>query len=580
MVKKSRKTARPPKKEQFSKRDSEIEIGVLLTFILIVILVRHAQPWGNILSHTYPTFYNANDNFFNGYVTPEYVKRVGNFKHMPPHIVLGYEDVVGYYPVMLSHISAIFSIASGIETYDSSSVVVMILSIATMILMYFVIKVTNKHLALISLPFMLGVYHFSFEVAHAFGLYLFLMGGLFMVGVIWCATRLKENFIFLPIALFLTSNVLGHFPEMLFSLGFLILVIFIDSFKTRQIDEKKVKNLAFAVLVFLFLSFYYLSIFKSTWMVSHPFKFEVMDEPPFAPAWGVHLDNFGITSWLLYAGIFLTILLFGLYEADRKKHFGDIDIRQDSIALVGSLYLLLMGFGNYFGLERRAWQTRILWPIYLSPLFGFAVYFFYMKIVKKLKFKHVAVLSVSLLAIFAQMHTNELQGGIIDDGTWDAMRWIDTNTPQDSRIYYFYVPLISQPFSLWSSNRLEYRIEINDFIEGIEKGVIKPYYTSVSDSEPSGLYAYKKSLSPFDFGYHAEEAGHNERTVIKGKEMWEMDYYIFTIDPDKGHPMLVQYNLAIIDLLLKTGSMNEVYNNQVISILENMHLGVSPITGE
>jgi hypothetical protein len=566
-----KKPVHSKKSEFFSKYKKEIEIGLLVIFVAVVILVRQAQPWGHTLSHNYPAFYNANDNFLNGYVTPEYVERIGNFRYMPPQVVLGYEDVVGYYPVMHSHLSAIFSLVSGLETYDATYIVVMILFISTTLLMYFIIKETNYELAIISLPFMLGIYHFSFEVAHAFGLWLFLIGASFMIGIIWCSTRLNEKWIFIPLALLLTANTLAHMPEMIFGLGFLGLLLAIKYLEKRKIELELIRNLTLGLLIFILLSGYYLIIFKNTWMKYMSFKMVVMKEPPFAPSWGVHFDSFGTFQWLLYAGILLGLLSVGLYEVDRRKFFENINVRRYSVALLAGLFFVFIGLGNYFGLERRAWQTRILWPVYLSPLLGLPIYLTAKKLIKKWRFEYSALVALILILIFTHSHSGELKGSLIDEETWEAIQWIDSTTPQNAKVYYFYVPLIMQDFSLWSSHRLSYHINMDDFIDGIENGLIKPFYSSVSVHDPSGLFAYRISL--FSFGYHKNDVDFQDRITVEEHEMWNMDYYIFTISQNHGHPVLVQYNLAIRDMLLKLGAMTEVFNNGVVSILKNNRSG-------
>jgi len=270
-----------------------LETIVLSLFVLLFIYVKLAQPWSYQLSHTSPAFYNANDNFGNAYVYPQYVKETGNFKYEPPYTVAGYKDVVGHYPVLLTHLSAMFSLVSGIETYDTTYLIVTLFSVSAILLIYFVIRRHSKELALLSIPFMIGIFNFDFEIARAFGLWIYLTGALFLAAVIWISDKLDEKYAFVLLALFLSGAALGHTSELIFSFMFLTTYILLRRVKEKKFDICYLKKFSLGIVLFLVLSAYYLIIFKYTWMVGVAgYEFKVMDAPWFAPNFGVKLSDF------------------------------------------------------------------------------------------------------------------------------------------------------------------------------------------------------------------------------------------------------------------------------------------------
>ncbi|MBU4246009.1 MAG: hypothetical protein ABIF85_03835 [Nanoarchaeota archaeon] len=539
------------------KSERFIETAILILFVSIFIFLKLAQPLNYELSHQYPTFYNANDNFGNGYSMPQYVKEVGNFKYEPPNTVSGFKDVVGYYPPLQSHLGAMASIITGVETYDATNIIAILFSIPPFILIYFVIRRYSKELAILSLPFMLGIFNFNFEVERAFGQWIYITGALFLASVVWLADRLHAKYSSIFLAILLTGAALGHMSEAIFSAGFLAVFMALRYLKEKQLDMPALKNVIIGFTMFAIIASYYLIIFKNSWMVGfQQFSFEVMSVSPIAASLGVKITDFGIVVLLVLAG-----LLIGIKQlAFRKKE------EFPFTAVIAGIYILIIGYGNYFGLGLRAWQSRHAWPIYFSVFCGIVIYSLGAKYFKNWNYKHYAILSVTLIILFSYTHIGMLKGGgLIDQDGWNALMWIKNNTPEDANIGYFYGTLPSQPMSLWSTNRIAYIVDLEDYSDGIKKGIVKDNYTMMQTNEiVNAYYPYRKTL--FSYGYHNDTS-----TYFLYSN--DLNYYVFPLAISATNNQYVsQYNLMILQELLKQEKIKETYKNGAYAIFEVIKL--------
>lgn len=536
-----------------------IETAVIILFVSLFVFLKLAQPWDYRISHPYPAFYNANDNFVNGYVYPQYIKEAGNFVHQPPQLVGGFKDVVGYYPPLLLHLSAMFSTISGIETYDATYLIITLFSISAMLLVYFVIRRHSKDLAIISLPFMIGIFNFDFEIARAFGLWIFITGTLFLASVVWIADRLSERYSFIFLAVFLAGAAHGHMSEAIFAVLFLSFYYLLKRLKEGAFDKAWLKNAAYGLCLFFLFSAYYLIVFKNTWMIGMPYKFEVMSAPPFAPNFGAKFFDFGIAVLLVIAGLFAGIKKM-IFRKTEEFPFA---------AIAAGLFVLIIGYTNYVGFGIRAWQTRIMWPVYFAVFAGIALFIVARKCLKNWKYAYAACLSVILILSFSYTHQGRLSGsGIIDDDGWNMLMWVKNNTPHDSKVAYFYGLLYSQTFSLWSAERVPYPVILEEYIDAAQSGKVKGNYSIAAYSEWSNAhFAYQKSV--LDYGYRTSE----EVTNLAYIRFDSADYYVFPVSLfSAGNEYVAQYNAAIRDSLLNAG-LKEVYKNGGYSVVSRVRGG-------
>ncbi len=536
------------------KNEVLLENGIILFFILAVLFLNISQPYEHRISHISPAYYNANDNFWNGYVQPQHIKEVGGFIYEPSYAYGGYTDVIGYYPPLLNHLSAMISILSGIETYDITYLIADLFYVMGAVLIYYIIRRYSKEIALLSIPFMIGVFNFDFEIAHAFGLWMFLAGIFFLAAIIWAADRLNERHAAILLAILLSGAAFTHISEAIFAIGFLAAYALLRRIKEGSFDKAWLKNASMGLIIFLFLSAYYLVIFKYTWTVGVPYRFEVMDAAPFAPNFGVKISDFGVTLLLIVGGV-----LLGLKRiAFRKKE------EFPFTAVSVGLFILAMGYTNYIGFGIRAWQIRIAWPIFFAVFSGILLYSISKKFIKSLNFMQVALISILLILSFSYLHEGKLEGeGIIDKSGWDALMWVKQNTSADSKIVYFYGSLASQSSSLWSSGRVPYIVNTEEYIDSGNKGIVKSNYSVAPFFDASGKLPYRKSF--FDYGYYMDEPSKKMEPLLYERA----DYYFIPIaGKAAGNPAVAEYNLAIRSSLLKQPDLKEAYNSGDYSIIK------------
>src|SRR3989344_432468 len=96
----------------------EFEKPALIAFFLLFLWLGPGTLWSHTLSHDFPYGYGAADAYQHQ-VRAEWVTQAGGYSNEAPHIVIGYEDVIGYYMPGPSHLAAVFSHSSGLESHDS-----------------------------------------------------------------------------------------------------------------------------------------------------------------------------------------------------------------------------------------------------------------------------------------------------------------------------------------------------------------------------------------------------------------------------------------------------------------------------
>jgi len=539
------------------------EIIFILIFVFFAIFLKIGQPWNYSIAHAHPQFFNANDNFFHASLS-EYVKVNGSAAFTPIYMVGGYGDVVGYQPPLLHHLSAMVSNLTGLQTYDTTYIVVIFLTCFGYILVYFAIKKVNETLAILSLPFMLGIYAFAFEIANAFGMSVFVIGSFFVFAFLWCMENFERKYSFILLALFLSGMAIGHTTEMIFSLGFLVFYLAVRFFK-NGLDKKEIRSVVLGILIFAVISVYYLIIFYYTWMKAQPFVFSVMEQPAFAPGFPVTLGSFGVTQFFIYIGmLFFVFMLLVKEDSDKVK------VKAASPVILAGVFFLVIGFTNYIGFGVRAFQTRIFWPVYLSSFMGLAIYFIPARF-GKWKSRYVYAIAGLLLVIFFFNHYGGLQsGGLIDQKTWDGFMWIKENTPENASVFHFYSALITQPHSIFATERVPYYVNLDDYIDGIKNQVVKKEYKSDIFALDDTNIPYRNGL--FSYGYHINDPDYKNRTP----GMWNMDYYFLVVGGSDPNPNLITYNRYVGQYLLNQTWIEPAYANDEVVILKNKEPGRKP----
>ena len=528
-----------------------LEYIFLIFFIAIFLWYGSGNLFGHAIKHDFPYGYFASDAFLHQ-STAEGVKYQGNFKYHPYYRAGGYTDVIAFNPPLFNHLSALLSYSSGIETYDTMYFLVFVSLLFSLMIFYLIIRRYNKNIAILSLPVALLIFTNKFYAGILFGQWDFYSGILFFIASILCIMHINEKRVYLLLGVFLAAAFLAHPPEAIWALGFIIFY-FISEFIFKRFNFNEFKETIKAGLISFLLSIYYLPIFVLMWIPTRTSSFGIMRLPTFEERGYpiVTVNDFGWLLWLVIAGVLISFFIL------RKKNDSSLKL---------SIYCLIAGFTAYLGFD-KALQLRFLWPLLMMSLFGLTLYYL-LKSVKQAKTIFSIIIAIILSFSITGLSYKKIDSpGIMDPYHWEQLMWIKDNTPKDSKIYYFYSDAYNQKSILYNGQRVSWIVVTDDFVKALNNKTIKSVYHSdlISDDTISN-FAYRKSF--FSFGYHFKEM---DPSFINGpRNICSMDYYVFEIMPQASRmPALIQYNLAIREVMLKKGFIKEVFNNQITSILKN-----------
>ncbi len=532
--------------------------------------------WGHTLQHSTPVGYHASDAFQHQ-TRAEAIKTVGNYLHEPPWIVAGFTDIIGFYPPGLYYLSIGLSDVSGLEVFDTIYIISFLFSCFGALLFYFVIRKFNKTVAILSLPFSILIFTGIAMVGFTWGAQTSLVAQVFIILTIWILLYLEAPFSWAALGLALSAAVLTHSSELVIAGGFMALYFILTLVAHFVLKENKMQQLKTMVLggvVFLALSWYFIIIAQLIWAKLYPLN-------PF-DVWLTHGGYPGIVNLTDYGMMLLVMavgLIAGFYFMWKQK-------QSIPIAILAGAYMILIGYGNFFGLNYRAFQIRYFWPIYLSIFLGLGMYFVAQLALKKIPQIYAIGAALVLLVLFSGIialpfvpHYETLTSQGVDAAHWDTFSWLRQNTPKTAILYFFYGDLYKSNAVLRNTERTHYQVlshsnptSTADFITKMQAGVISETYDSALLGDCCGAdYPYWMGFGKVGFRFLEM----NRSSFYKPTNICIMDYYIF----DKGAsvPAFAQYNLAIAKSMMDTGHFEVVHTNAISVILKNNKPGESCI---
>lgn len=538
-------------------KEKTIETIFILIFVGIMLWIGLADSWGHRIQHSYPYSYLASDTFQHQ-TRAQWIKDTGNYRFEAPYYSAEFTDIVGFYPPILNHLSVLFSHASGLEVYDTIILLTVLFAITGTLIFYFIFRAWNIHIALLSLP--LAIYIFTIRearLAFFWGHWSALLGDFFFVSVCWLLFNLGKKYSAVFLAILLSGTILGHTAATVFSLLFII--IFLSAFTiAKGFCTPQLKKIAFAFVLTLVVSFYFLIIFKQSWMIIYPFTFTI--ETDWASGGGfVQLQHFGPAALIIIALGFI-ILIFSkttLPNNDKSNFFQKLCI----------LFAVFAGLTNYIGFNLRAFNFRFYWPITLSPLFGICVYTFLKRLRPHAKLLTTAILSLLVIIVILKFNyqpTGAIEG-LMNPYTWQTLNWIKDNTPKDSQPFFFYGDPYDQDGSLGNTNRNNARVEIAELTKTLEKRTLERNYSVKYLIEAGAGLPYKKRM--FSYGLRAIE---NNVTNKKITDLCSFDYYIF--DKIGRFQPFTQLNYLITNTFAQN-NFTLVFENALNIILKNNNKG-------
>jgi len=510
----------------------------------------------NQLDHDFPFGYFASDAFQHQ-TRAEGIKDAGNFRFEANYISHGFERVVGRYPPLIYHLGVMLSHSTGLEVYDTVYFVLFFLSSLAAIIMYFVIKGINRNVALISLPLSLMIFMTPNINGFTWGHWPAILAQVFLIALFWSFYRIDMKKSFLLIGIFLSGIFLTHTSEFVFAM-FFIFVYFVINLILKKLSLKEVKAVVIGGILSLVIVLHYLIIFRYSWLIEQAYTFGVK------PVWegnpGFYLANFQVLLVFLAIGLLLSLFVVKKYTY---------------VAFLAAFSTIVMGYGNYFGFDTRAFQLRFLWPIHLSVFFGFGLYTSLKFFIKKWNVIYSVSLGVLLVVLllglvnipFIPSYQKLTSSGVMDPFHWEALEWLSESTPETSKLYFFYGDIYNQDALLRNSKRVHWLVDPNDFIDNLNSRKIAREYVTELPGDGGGGEVYRKTL--FSFGNYAKETEHEY--FYGDKDMCQFDYYIF--DKVSRQEALAQYNLLIANELLQNDFVEPVFDNQVVVILKNNKVG-------
>jgi len=538
-----------------------MEPAVLFLFFTLFLYLALGSQWDNRIKHDFPYGYGASDAFFHQSVA-EYMKAQGIVKYTPPYEVGNHDFVYDAHPPMLFVLSSQISIFSGIEVYDSILLLSALLWIFSGILVYILIKRFNKMIALLSVPVMIFTLTGNFKIPLYWGYWLFIAGVFFLIAAFWAFSRLDLHNSWILLGLFMGALGISHIPEVFFVALFIAIYFAIDCFSKKKFDIPVFRKILFAAILALLISAFSLNIFFATFAETEGFRNKFDTE---LGNGSVYLKDIGLIGLAFAAGLIVFLVL-------KKKDFAG----WFAIFMFFVSYLTLIGFG------KRAATHRWFWYFYLAFFFGLLAYQIIKLVYKNVSYEGVAIISIVLLIIFSYPLFSQGSGsGIMNAYDWQGLSWIADNVPKDARVFYFYSDALGQSAALYNSKHLAFNLVRNDLFEAIQnKEIRRTYQFGLADS----YAAYLCDATPFNYRYfrnnpeikgQLEECTAKNHTRIETVEysldICDADYIYF--DKQASQPVLAQYNLIVRQILLQNNYTEQVYENELVSIIKNNDLG-------
>jgi hypothetical protein len=532
-----------------------LEAVFLIVVFGLLLWMGCSNLYDSRIVHDFPHGYFASDAYWNLNFA-QTVYNQGNYRYLPFYIAGGYKDVLAVYPPLFFHLVAGFSYTAKIQPYDALLMLGIVFMIFSALIMYLIIRSFNRNVAILSLVLLGFLFYKNFYVGVFFGKYGLIIGNLFFLSFIWALDNIKTDKSYLLIGLFLGAAALIHPPELFYAVVVLV-VYFGVKLLTKRFEIGELKKVFVGGIISITLSIYYLIIFYFTEYKFNKGSVKLFNAITTYPEPVPAIMDFHIFLVLIALGIIFCVILI----IKKKYH----------LVMLASLFMLAVSMTNYIG-NARAFHTRYLWPIYLSFFAGLGIYQLIKLSAKRWNTSYSVGLTLIIIIIFMfAYYKPNTNPGLADPYTWEAMQWVKENTDEKDRVYVLYGDAYGQSAYLFSMERMVYRVDTNDYVEGLQRGVIKrEYKREFLAWDADSRLAYRKGM--LSFGYHVLE---EKLSFVSQDDICDFDYYL--INKVSRQPALARYNMFVREKLLSNSWMEEVYSNAVVSIVKNNKPGADCI---
>ncbi|MFH1399645.1 MAG: hypothetical protein ABIG95_06050 [Candidatus Woesearchaeota archaeon] len=418
---------------KFSEKQLE---ALFLGIVFILFLWLSVGPmFDNRIIHPFPVGYLAQDSFFHEALS-EYVYKEGSYTKTPEFLTEGIENIVAHQPPMLYYLVASVAYLTRVPVHDTLVLLTALTTILCCMVVYFLIKSINKHIALLALPLMVFMFSFPFNAALFWGQYLFVFGMFFMLVTIHFI--LSRNY--LAAAATMLATVYVHTSEFLYLIPLAGGLAVIHLLKKHKSDAFMIGG---AVLATVVLSSPYLFMFAKTWMGSSPaFKLNIIRETTHFNAAAVQFSHFGIVQFFIFMGI--VVLLSPLMKKKIEHYF-----------VWG--FLLLIGMSNYLN-QWRAFQFRFFFPLTFSLFFGVALYLPLYVLVKQKSIVYYVVSALLIVGFVAVVYEKQPLASAVFQELWDSLGYVQQAGEPGQKLLVVENPLINNDKILWRSLMITHKL--------------------------------------------------------------------------------------------------------------------------
>ncbi len=538
----------------FKVKGKHLEYLFLALFLGLFLWLGASNLFDHKLSHEYPYGYFASDAFLHQ-TTAQSIKNMDKYVNVIYYKAAGYEDVIAYDPPVSGFMSTLLSYLSGLEVYDTIYLWVFICLLFSVLIIYLLVRELDHHTALLSLPFLLLIFAYTFYSGIIYGQWDFYYATMFMLAALWALNKFEMDKSYLLLGFFGGMAFLSHAVEGIWIAGFVALwmVIKLVSKKFSFSDAKKI---AVSGAIGAIVASYFMLIFIKVWLPGRQSKLFKYTTKLYG---GYPIASIFDINWILIILLLVGIILFVLAIKDKRNllpWFG--------------LYILAITYTNYIGFD-KALQTRFNLPLYLAVFFGIGIY----TLIKLTKARWDSLFSIILAALvcvgfvsFVYHETNS--PGIMNPYYWEGLEWIKEKTPEKAPVLYFFHRYLSSRNAFENGERVTNTIDLDDYISAIKKGEFRRHYNKITGR---GKLYFKRTA--WDW---------KDRNLLNNSEfegptdICNYQYYSFEIYPANDAVMpVVQYNLLLRSKLLEHEQVKEVFNNPAISILKNNNPGAECI---
>jgi len=485
----------------------------------------------------------------------EWIAESGHYGTMPFYLAQGYENVMDYLPPFLYLSTAAMTILSGIPAWDTMYFLTCLFSALVIPLLYIITKrvFDSEYIGLIAaglyvLPIPVATWLYGLNV----GMWILVASMTMALAALWSLYeywRKPRTWAALVLGLSVTGTLLLHFPETITILPFVAVVMLL---KARDMDKRvwlKDMGLAIALPLVSLILFspvlYFLLTSEHYHGMNKPLEIGFIDiskttNYPFAK-----ITDF--PELILLVGLVGLVYLF----INREKYW---------FWLAASIYSLSWIFvlPSYINKFDYVIRQRFMAPFFVLPIVAFGVYVIWREIKKRTTlpdFKTTSIIVVAIAVLAGVLLMGPSSGEIITSERFDALRWLQENTPKDSVV--FFLDGFYQKSGLYSK-RVSYQV----YPEKLKEALIEYYQnqrvtTKYSDIDWISFWVHgphKDRYFDFDLEFYEPRD--------KNVDMTKFDYVVME---DSGQ--LTEFNKAVRNLLINSG-FSIVYNKNNIYIME------------